>query len=301
MINSITTKYLPQTKIITKYAIDEDSVESLAIAAAATCDDAIRGLRGIGGAIYTYESAAITSKKTLKPNYKDELSAIPKDKSVQYDGEEWFSVDPGSCTPCLSNLQEEGSSLAWSVPVISEKETVKYVMAFREVALTFKRGNESKTKNIYLPINVPIQSWTETYSRCKTWVSSCDCSSVATCADFNEFNIGTASIAADPCPGVSIIVRSRHEYGERSSDGGLANVRAGNGIECEKYSCCAECSDFLNSFSTMEEALLFKDTNLPLYSIESRTYFKGDVSQELRSACEDISCFYLVEPATPPY
>lgn len=296
MFNSITTKNLPQTRVITKYSVDEASIEQLALDAASASRDAIRGLRGSRGVIYSYVSASVTSKRTFMPGQKTSTQTLPPDRIDYYDGEEWLYVEPEMYSPCLSNLKLDPTSLNWSEPTVSEKEQVGSIDVFKEVELTFSRGLETKTKRIYLKINVPVLEWSETSIRVKRWSGSCVSASNATCEDFGEFEIGQVPTNQINCGNGYIIIKNKHESGSVSPINQSKIVKGTAGLECEKYSCCAECEDYYNSFETLLQATEARDSEFPGYDIIEKTFQEGEFAQNLSVACQNLTCYSIVAP-----
>jgi|LauGreDrversion4_2_1035121.scaffolds.fasta_scaffold01389_7 hypothetical protein len=301
MFNSITTKNLPQTKIVTKYSIDEASLEQLALDAAATCKDAVRGLRGKGGVIYSYIGAAVTPRRVFAPSSRKSVQTIPQNKIDYYDGEEWFYVEPETYSPCLSDLKLDPNSLSWSEPILSEKETVGYIDAFKEVELTFARGSETKTKKVYVEVSAPISEQSETSIRVKKWSGSCVSVTNATCEDFEEFEIGQTPINQINCGNGYIIIKNKHEAGSAAPNNESRIVRSSAGLECEKWLCCASCEDFYNSFEDLLSATQVRDSDFQGYSIAQVNIEQGQIGQNLNAACENLTCYQLVAPAIPIY
>lgn len=301
MFNSITTKNLPQTRVITKYSIDEASISQLALDAASTSRDAIRGLRGTRGVIYSYVSASVTPKKTFMPGLKTSKQVLPSDKTDYYDGEEWLYVEPETYSPCLSNLKLDPASLNWSEPVVSQKEATGYIEVLKEVELTFARGLETKTKKIYLNVSAPVLEWSETSIRVKKWSGSCVSASDATCADFEEFEIGQTPVNQINCGNGYMIIKNRHETGSVSPNNQSKIVKGTAGLECEKYACCAQCEDYYNSFETLLQATQVRDSEFPGYDIVEKFFEKGEFAQNLKVTCQNLTCYSIIPPEVLVY
>lgn len=294
MLNSITTKNLPQTRVVTRFGIDEASIEALAIQAAAQSKDAFRGLVVPRKGIFTYESSTDLGGGVF---FLDKDKKIPKDETKYFDGEEWIYVVPETSLPDLSSLKVEHDSLSWSNSFSSEKEQIDSIRVGKQVELTFKRGAQTATKKIYVSIEAPVMTWTETSTRVVRFTGRSFSVVNATCEDFGSFNIDEEIPANQiDCTNGFAVVPIKYDMGSRPPNSEEKIVASAEGLNCKKCNCCAICEDFYNTFTTLAQATEVRDSEFQGYEIIQKTYNVGSIGQNLNMACENLMCYSIVLP-----
>lgn len=296
MFNSTTTKNLPQTRIVTRFGIDETSIDTLAVQAAGESRDAVRGLVVPGKGIFQYESATVTNGRIFPDRNKN----LPKDEINYFDGEEWSYVIPETSLLNFSSLKIDQNSLSWGDSISSDRDEIDYIKVGKQVELTFKKGDLTRTKKIYVDVTVPILMWTETSIRVKRLIGNYFSAASPTCEDFGGFDMGEEIPANQiDCENGFAVVPVTYEMGSSAPNNEEKIVSSINGLHCRKCNCCAICEDFYNSFQTLQQATQVRNSEFDGYRIIQKIYNSGSVGQNLNVACENITCYSIVLPQVP--
>jgi hypothetical protein len=291
-----TTKSQSQTKTDTIHSIDYSNVGSEAVNTATNNKAGHSFVRY--GANYVFSSASADG------------SPSPMGSPVQFDiygqptdvGAPTSTTTPSSCNACSGPFLDDPASLTWSSPVPSAPVAANIVIpCMQGVKLTYVKSiggfniipPSSAPNQVDEPYNVlvsaPVTYVDEVSSRTVISTASCSCNNnEATCADFGEYDTGSAWTNATSTCGINgySVFATSHAYGSKASNGNTVTVGV---LSCENYNCCATCADFgaYDVQSTAQSDCLAAGGN----GATSCTFSANMVAQNLNVSCASLSCW----------